>query len=499
MDRAYEGAGAVGEAQYHHEFIPGMDLRRYRMSDAGNAELLVALYGEALRYDHREGVWYVWVAPHWQRDDRGMVQRLAVAAARWREGQLDGLDADQLGRRARAAQAAWALRSENSGRVGAALRVAATERALALRGDEWDRDPWLLGVSNGVVDLRTGELRATVPGDLTRLHSKVAYDPEAECPRWQQFLEEVFGGNEEMAGFVARAVGYTLTGVRDEDVWFLLQGNGCNGKRTFVRTLREVLGGYALDVAFRRVLRGWWGLGQGVVGLLEGRRLVTVVGAPEGRIVSAPALDALGRDREHWLRTGGRRAVSVHPVAKLWMAVDGHARLGDSGGGVLGRCRVIPFEQAFEGDRADRGLAEQLRGEAAGILRWAVEGCRAWQEQGLGVPSSVSEATGAWCEDEDPYGSFLATVSAREPGRFVTTDEMYEAYDLWCFDMEIEGRPKKIAFGRAMSERLENGRHPETRKRGYKNVKLIKEWYWRVHRWDPLDPDFDPAELDRYE
>ena len=164
MDAAYEEAEAVGEEQYHHELISGMDLRNYRMSDAGNAELLVALYGDALRYDHREGVWYVWFQPHWQRDVRGMVQRLAIGAARWREGQLMELSPDQLGRRSRAAHAAWALRSENASRVDAALRLAATEYTLALRGNEWDRDPWLLSVHNGVVDLRTGEVAAETAG-----------------------------------------------------------------------------------------------------------------------------------------------------------------------------------------------------------------------------------------------------------------------------------------------------------------------------------------------
>jgi putative DNA primase/helicase len=70
----------------------------------------------------------------------------------------------------------------------------------------------LLGVANGIIDLRTGTLRDGKPKDKITLHSDIVYDPEAQCPRFTDFINEVFGGDRDLIEFVHRAIGYCLTG-----------------------------------------------------------------------------------------------------------------------------------------------------------------------------------------------------------------------------------------------------------------------------------------------
>ena len=81
---------------------------------------------------------------------------------------------------------------------------------LATAGDDWNRDPLLLGVGNGVIELGCGKLRAGQPQDMINFFTDVAYDPVALCPRWQRFLLEVFQGDEELVDWIWRLIGYLL-------------------------------------------------------------------------------------------------------------------------------------------------------------------------------------------------------------------------------------------------------------------------------------------------
>jgi hypothetical protein len=82
-------------------------------------------------------------------------------------------------------------------RLEATLKIARSERLLATSGDEWDSDPWLLGVGNGVVNLRTGKLRDGKRSDFLTMHTDVVFDPGAACPQWLNFLNDIFGGDDE--------------------------------------------------------------------------------------------------------------------------------------------------------------------------------------------------------------------------------------------------------------------------------------------------------------
>ena len=62
---------------------------------------------------------------------------------------------------------------------------------------------------------------------------------------------------------------------------------------------------------------------------------------------------------------------------------------------------VIPEEAQ------DKQLAEELRGEAAGILNWLVGGCLRWQRDGMPAPSCVEQATSEYRLEQDVLGPFL--------------------------------------------------------------------------------------------
>ncbi len=173
-------------------------------------------------------MWLAWTGARWRRDATGDADRAAKRTAR--RLHKDAADIEGKDERKRAVQ--FALASQSEARIRAMLALASTEPEIALAADQLDRDPWLFSCPNGTVDLRTGARRSHDPTDLISLATETPYMPDASCPRWEQFLTEIFNGDTELIAFVQRFIGYCLTGDTREHVLAVLHGSGCNGKST---------------------------------------------------------------------------------------------------------------------------------------------------------------------------------------------------------------------------------------------------------------------------
>ncbi|TMB69698.1 MAG: hypothetical protein E6J43_03775, partial [Chloroflexi bacterium] len=168
-------------------------------TDLGNARRLVARHGHHLRFCHPWGKWLVWDGKRWKEDDKDEPRARAKETVR-----AMYQEASELGDRAeREAAAKWAIASETRGRIDATIALARSE--LPVVPGELDRDPWLLNVSNGTMDLRTGVLREHRREDLTTKLAPVIYNPEAKCPQWIAFLQRIMAEDDSLISFVQRA------------------------------------------------------------------------------------------------------------------------------------------------------------------------------------------------------------------------------------------------------------------------------------------------------
>jgi putative DNA primase/helicase len=139
-----------------------------------------------------------------------------------------------------------AIASQNAQRLTAMVRLAQSEEEVVLAVEKIDADPYLLGVKNGIVDLRTGKFRSATRDDCVTKRAGVAFDPAARCPNWIAFLDKIFAKDHALIEYIQRATGYVLTGLTDEEVMFVLWGEGDNGKSTFRETIFALLGDYAV-------------------------------------------------------------------------------------------------------------------------------------------------------------------------------------------------------------------------------------------------------------
>ena len=422
------------------------------LTDLGNARRLVAHAGGRIRFSHVWRKWLAWDGNRWATDEAGQVEQIAKEAVAKIYAEAAQCSSDE----GRKEIARWAQRSESRDRIRAMIDLAASEPGVPIRTEDLDQNPWLLTTLNGTVDLREGKLRAHDPQDLLTRIVPTEFDP-GSCPeRWEGFLAEVVPDSEVRA-FLQRAVGYSLTGEIGEQVLFLLWGGGSNGKTTFVETLLGLLGDFAVKTPAETLLaKRDTGIPNDVA-KLRGARFIAAVEAEEGRrLAEARVKELTGGDtisarfmRGEWF--------SFRLEGKLWLASNHRPVVRGTDHAMWRRIRLIPFTVTIPEAERDPHLVEKLRGEYQGILRWAVDGCLAWQREGLNAPNAVRVATEDYRAEQDVLGGFLEESCLVGEGLHVSTADLYRAYKDWC-----DGTGERPMRQRDLGLRLrERGFRPE--------------------------------------
>ncbi len=442
--------------------------KRTPTTDTGNAELLAELYGGTIRFDHRRRRWLVWQDHHWKPDCDGYIGRLAIKAARHRFAEANRIeDSKEKGR-----EAAWAVSSESRQKVDACIALAKSIKPVADKGDSWDCDLRLLGVPNGVVDLRTGELRGGRPGDHITMTTGVEFDPGAKCPRWDLFLQEVFGDGA-LIEWLQRAVGYSISGDTTEQCIFIGYGVGANGKGVFNGAINYVLRDYAYTAPFSTFELHQRASIPNDLAALEFKRFVSSSETNDNTRLNEARVKALSGCDPITARYLHQEFFTFWPHLKLWLFVNHKPKVLDDSCGFWRRVRLVPFARQFTKKAEDRRLGEKLRVEASGILAWMIRGCLEWQRRGLDpLPDCVQAATEEYRKESDPLANFIAGSCTEGAALTVQAAGLYKAYKAWA-DGQGMG-PREVLTATAFGRRM-GGRYHKSKSHGqivYQGVDL---------------------------
>lgn len=413
----------------------------YPLTEAGDAEFFTACYADQLRFNHRIADWFLFLEHHWVRQNDGQVHRLALDAIRARQRAA-------VGDRARLR---WAAGGEARKRQTNLLALAQNMKPLADAGDQWDTDLWLLGVRNGVIDLRTGRLRPGEPDDRITRVSPVAYDPGASTARWSQFILDICNGDTDLAAFLQRSVGYALTGDTSEQCFWILYGTGANGKSTFLEILtRHVLPEHSWTMNFPS--HSWSeSMSEYQRAQLDGRRLIIAKESEQAKRLNTEFIKSLtGGDTVNARHPYGRPFTYV-PQAKFYLAVNHKPIIRDDTHGMWRRVRLVPFERTFPVNPA---FAESLTREAPAVLTWAVDGVLAYQRLGLMPPVSVTRATQEYRQESDVLAEFFAERCVFAERARTQAQTLFQSYRAWCDICRLpEGdRLGQMEFGKRIAQ-----------------------------------------------
>jgi putative DNA primase/helicase len=447
--------------------------RGYNLTDLGNAERFVAHHGEDVRYCYPWRKWLVWTGARWERDEAGLVHRLAKETVRgiYREAAA-AEDEDR-----RKALAKHAAASESEARIRAMVELAKSE--VPISPDELDADPWLLNVQNGTINLRTGELREHRREDLITKLAPVEYDPGATAPTWEAFLERVLPG-KELRAFVQRAVGYSATGDTSEQCMFIHHGPGANGKSTFQETVAAALGDYAMRTPTETLLVKRSGGVPNDVARLKGARFVAASETEEGRrLAESLVKDLTGQDtisaRFMWAEW-----FDFKPTHALHLSTNHKPEIRGTDAAIWRRIRLIPWAVTIPPAEQDRKLAEKLRDELPGILAYIVRGCSAWLREGLKAPEVVRQATQAYQAEMDVLAAFLADCCLRDQDESAFAGELWGAWKRWCDESGEQAGTQKRFGGRLAERGFLNHRDSRTGRKVWSGLSLRPNWESRA-------------------
>jgi P4 family phage/plasmid primase-like protien len=463
---------SCGESGYVDDFLKLLyseaPPKARALTDIGNAERLIARHGGDLRYCHAWRKWLIWDGTRWRVDDCGAVKQRAKDTVRsiYEEAGAAGKEGE------RKALADHAKRSESRQRVEAMISLA--ESAVPVRPEELDPDPWLLNVSNGTVDFRTGELLAHHRENLITKLAPVSYDRDARAPTFEKFLERILS-SEALRRFVQRAIGYAASGVVSEEMLPIFYGVGANGKSTLVNVVMEVLGDYAVQAA-PELLLAKRGSHPTELADLFGRRFVASVETDEGRRLAESLVKQLtGRDR---IRARRMREDfwEFSPTHTVFLATNHRPEVRGTDHAIWRRIKFAPFEVTIPEEEQDKRLPGKLRAELSGILAWIVRGCLDYQREGLGEPEEVKKATEGYRSEMDVLAAFIEDRCVAHPNAHVGATPLYQAYKEWCEDAG-EDQLTQTKFGRSLKER------------GFRNEKVgVVTWHGIGLRNDEQDP-----------
>ncbi len=399
-------------------------------TDLGNAERFVRHHKENVRYCAAVKTWYIWDGRRWQGDTVEMIYYLARLTVRNIPKEADIYQHDDL-RRAQVLK--WATHSESRERIRAMVELAQSDPVVAIEPDFFDRDLWLLNCMNGTLNLKTLNLQPHNRQDFVSKLVPVAYDADAICPRWEQFLDCIFGHNQPLIDYVQRICGYCLTGSTREQDFYFLYGTGANGKSTLIKTLMALLGtDYATQASSETLwARRYEAIGEEIA-VLQGARLVIAMEADQGKKLAEGLVKQLtGGDRIRARRLYAN-SFEFMPTFKILLAANHKPRISGTDNGIWRRIKMIPFMVSIPEDKQDVDLGEKLLKELPGILNWTLKGCRDWQQQGLRPPSEVTEATTDYRADSDLISAFLEESALIDPTSRIQCKHLYEAYQTWA-------------------------------------------------------------------
>jgi putative DNA primase/helicase len=447
-----------------------------RDNEDGDARLFIALNKNRILFDHSTEQWYRWAEHYWEPDKIGnlypalepVIQKYLDEALR----QAQARQAAVVAQNTSAANQAKRMEDDLLRRVFNLQTVyrkknvlflsAQGDESLGISGDEWDKDPLLLGCSNGVIELKTGLFRPGRPEDYIKTIAPTEWKGiDNQAPAWERFLSEIFDGNMELVAYIQRLSGYSITGLTVEHILPILWGEGRNGKGTMLETLGFVLGNLAKPIQAEMLMRqGRMKSSAGPspdIMSLRGRRLAWGSETDEGVPMDLAKVKYLtGGDTLVGRPPHGRDMIEFTPTHTLFLLTNHKPEIPTTESGIWERVHLIPFTLKFVDEpkeanerQRDPFLPEKLKAEAPGILAWLVKGCLEWQRAGLNPPGIVKETTAEYRRDEDILSAFIQEVVIINVSSRVKAGEFYKAYEKWCL-----GNGHKPIGGKKFGERM---------------------------------------------
>ncbi len=317
--------------------------------------------------------------------------------------------------------------------------------------DEFDRDPMLLNLTNGTLDLRHATLREHSPGDKLTKQACVSYDATADAPEFRKFVMTIFRDDADLARYVRKLLGYSLTAQTDLDKTAFFLGDGSNGKSTLLGIMQGIFNDYAAGLTAEAVLMQSRAQrdshSESEKANLKGARLAIVSELPdERRLNEAMIKDLCGGDLINARRLYGE-PFRFAPTHKLILCGNHRPEIRGQDIAIWRRISVIPFDHQFpEGGRPRKEIINtMLDKEGSGILNWLIDGLNELTKEGLEpVPRAVQAKTEAYRNENNTLAQFIDEECSVDARSRVTVASFSDHFREYCARVGTRQPSKKV-------------------------------------------------------
>ena len=475
-------------------------------SDTGRAQRFLDRFYPVTRYVPQWRRWLVFMGGKWHGDKDGaefrLVEKVWIPELKeefeqwldkkfkevddhWLPGDIDGIsnqpdpladdhrkDADKQKKAFKAAVEKMLAKYTNIDPLEKMFKMASTSADVIIEPTQVDGHKTLVGVKNGYIDLKTGEFFPYNSDVVITKSMNATYHAGSRCPMWEQFMREVLP-NKRVRAFVAKAMGYCLTGDLNKGIMFLW-GTGDNGKSVFLDVLFTVFGDYAMRTSPKLLYTNKYmdDVPEHQKAELFGKRLAVGNEVSENaRLNEAAVKEVTGEST-----TSGCRKYE-HPftfqqTAKIWIAGNHSPVVKGTDNAIWGRINKVHFPATFDKTK-NTDIRERLLEESSGILNWLVNACRHCLRNGNKPPREVIRDVEEYRREEDILREFVDDYLWQAEGSFVEVSEAYRVYQQWAKETGLEHPLTRRRLVRELKSRgLDYGHDSSGNRRGFRNRQI---------------------------
>lgn len=421
------------------------DKQNYPPDDIGISKLFVDCYSDEIVYCKDVG-WFIWNGKIWERDARegGKVNELIKDFATYCTKEIfvnPELDLDQKEK----------LNKTYSKLLNKKYRDSILKDSMSIKPVEisiFDNHKWLFNCQNGTYDFKRKIFRDFDKSDYLTDISNVIYDKNADCPRFNRYLDEVMNNDSSKIDYLLKIASYCLTGDTSRECFFILYGDKTrNGKGTFVSTLTYLMGSYAKTVNAASITKKTVNTGGGNaspdLAKLRKARLANVNEIEDNMMLDIAKVKEMTGGDTMTARFLYKEEFEYIPQFKILINTNVLPKMSEDSIFRSDRLHLICFDRHFEPDERDLSLKDRLKAEVSGIFNLLVKYYDKLNSEGFIMPESTKQTIEQYQFNSNNVLLFVKEKLYEDKQSWETIAEVYKTYTDWCVENGLSQMAKK--------------------------------------------------------
>jgi putative DNA primase/helicase len=457
--------------------LPTDDFARawWDLNDSGNSSRFVSRHSDRFLFVRSHG-WHAYDGKAWTRDgaeDKAMLAAEETARAIKDEAKalFDAAEREKDGEKAKMYKVRgvdvkdWAETSGGLTRIKSMLSIAAAKMSCAL--EDFDADPLALNVQNGTLRFFKGPPKGESKGWAVRLDPHdpadrisricaVDYNPDAPRALWDAHMARSFTDFRER-WFVLRSLGYCLLGLMTEQVFFIWQGRGGDGKSVTANAVRRVMGSYAAKVDVKTFLEDKTGRNAAqaspdIARLAGATRFVVASEPPKGAKLNEALVKEFTGGAPLLARFLNKDPFEFIPRFRLVIDCNPLPSIGGADDGIWRRIVLISWREQLKREDMDPQIEDKLVRQGEGVLASLVEAALRYFDRGLDAPETIRAAASDYKSGSNAFREWYDSFCIADPAATTLQKTLYGSFKEEMERQGVEMMMSSIAFGKALAD-----------------------------------------------